>query len=224
MRRILTYLEFVKFEHTLFALPFAYLGALLAKKGIPSPKEWFWITMAMVGARSAGMGLNRMIDRKLDAANPRTCTRPLQTKRMTLGEARLLVAGSFFLLVFSCIALKPICLFLLPLGGVLLFLYSYVKRFSWMTHFILGMVLACAPIGGWVAILGRLEFIPILLGLSVLFWVAGFDILYSCQDYDSDRRLGLHSLPTKIGIARALKASRLLHLVSAVLLMLVGIF
>ena len=221
--KIRTYLEFVKFEHTVFALPFAYLGAVLAKEGIPSPSEWFWITMAMVGARTAGMGLNRIIDRDLDAVNPRTQIRPLQTKRMTLAEARRLVEMALVVFVLSAVMLKPICLLLLPLAGALLFLYSYVKRFSWATHFVLGMVLACAPIGGWVAIQGRLALVPVLLGLSVFCWVAGFDIIYSCQDYEVDRRHGIHSLPANVGIAKALLVSRLLHLTSLFLIAGVGV-
>ncbi len=221
--RIKILLEFVKFEHTLFALPFAYLGAILAKEGMPSPREWFWITMAMVGARSAGMGLNRIIDRDLDAANPRTQVRPLQTKRITLAQAKALVIGALLLFILSAVMLKPICLLLLPLATTFLFLYSYVKRFSWATHFVLGTVLACAPIGGWVAIRGELNLIPILLGFSVLFWVAGFDIIYTTQDYDVDRRQGIHSLPAQLGISKALSVSRLLHLISFVLVASVGV-
>ena len=221
--RIKILLEFVKFEHTLFALPFAYLGAILAKEGMLSPREWFWITMAMVTARTAGMGLNRIIDRDLDAANPRTRIRPLQTNRMTLYEAKGLVIGALSLFIVSAVMLKPVCLWLLPLATTFLFLYSYVKRFSWATHLVLGLVLACAPIGGWVAIRGRLDLVPILLGLSVLCWVAGFDIIYATQDCDVDRRQGIHSLPAQLGIAKALSVSRLLHLVSFVLIASVGI-
>ena len=222
MTRLGTYLEFVKFEHTLFALPFAYLGAILAKEGIPSAQQWLWITLAMVGARTAGMGLNRIIDRKLDALNPRTRNRPLQTEQMSLAEAKRLVGGALVLFIVASVRLNPVCLMLLPFAACLLFAYSYAKRFSIATHFVLGSVLACAPIGGWVAVRGRLDLLPLLLGLSVLLWVAGFDIIYSCQDYDVDRREGVHSLPVALGIGPALAVSRRLHLGCAALLAAVG--
>jgi len=221
--RLKTYLDFVKFEHTLFALPFAYLGAILAERGIPSFYDWFWITMAMVGARTAGMALNRIVDRDLDALNPRTRNRPLQTKQMTLAEAQFLVGVAFVLLVISALMLDPLCLSLLPIAAALLFLYSYVKRFSWLTHFVLGLVLACAPVGAWMAVQGQLGGVPILLGLAVVCWVAGFDIIYACQDYEHDRQQRIHSLPVRVGIGKALGISRLLHLGCLGLIVSVGL-
>ncbi|MBI4436304.1 MAG: UbiA family prenyltransferase [Candidatus Omnitrophica bacterium] len=222
IQHLKTYMEFVKFEHTIFALPFAYLGAVLAQRRIPPISKWFWITLAMVGARTAGMALNRIIDRKIDTQNPRTKDRALQKKTITLPQAKLLVLFSLFLLLVSAWQLNPFCIVLAPLAIFLLFTYSYVKRFSWSTHFILGSVLACAPIGGWVAIEGRLALLPILLGGSVLFWVAGFDMIYACQDVAFDRTFGIHSLPARFGVAQALFFSTLFHLVSLALLLWVG--
>ena len=218
-----TWFEFVKFEHTLFALPFAYLGAVLAQRGIPPFSKWFWIALAMVGARTAGMALNRIIDREIDAKNPRTKDRALQKNVITLPQAKFLVFFSLFLLLFSAWQLNPFCRALAPLALFLLFSYSYIKRFSWSTHFVLGLVLACAPIGGWVAIDGRLPLLPILLGGSVLFWVAGFDVIYACQDVPFDRTFGIHSLPARFGVARALFFSTLFHLISLALLLCVGL-
>ena len=219
---IQTWFEFVKFEHTLFALPFAYLGAVLAQRGIPPVSKWFWITLAMVGARTAGMSLNRIVDRAIDASNPRTKGRALQQGLIRLSDAKSLVWISLFLLLFSAWKLNPLCLWLSPFAFFLLVFYSYVKRFSASTHFVLGLVLACAPIGGWIAIEGRLPLLPILLGGAVLFWVAGFDVIYACQDVTFDKTFGIHSLPARFGVARALFFSTLFHLISLALLLAVG--
>lgn len=218
-----TWFEFVKFEHTIFALPFAYGGAVLAQKGIPPLSKWLWLTLAMVGARTAGMALNRIVDRGIDAQNPRTQNRPLQTGLLHLSQARGLVVLSIGLLLMAAWQLNPLCLLLSPVALLLLSTYSYMKRFSWLTHFVLGLVLACAPIGGWIAITGRLAMLPILLGGAVLFWVAGFDVIYTCQDVAFDQRAGIHSLPVRVGIGRALLFSTLFHLVSLLLLLTVGV-
>jgi len=223
MGKLRIYLEFVKFEHTIFALPFAYLGAVLAQRGIPPISKWVWITLAMVGARTAGMSLNRIIDRNIDARNPRTKGRALQEGLIHLSQAKFLVWVSLFLLLFSAWKLNPLCLWFSPLALFLLVFYSYVKRFSVSTHFVLGLVLACAPIGGWVAIEGKLPLLPVLLGGSVLFWVAGFDVIYACQDIAFDKTFGIHSLPARFGVARALFFSTLFHLISLALLFFVGL-
>jgi len=218
-----TWFEFVKFEHTIFALPFAYLGAVLAQGGIPPFSKWLWITLAMVGARSAGMALNRIIDRDLDAKNPRTKNRALQTGRIQLSQAKTLVFFSSILLLVSAWKLNPFCLLLFPAALLILAAYSYAKRLTWATHFVLGIVLACAPIGGWLAVQGKVSFLPLLLGGSVIFWVAGFDIIYACQDMGFDRTFGVQSIPARFGLDRALLFSTLFHLVSIFLLALIGI-
>ncbi len=213
-----TYLEFVKFEHTIFALPFAYVGAILAGQGIPPPAKWFWITLAMVGARTAGMALNRIIDREIDSKNPRTENRPLQKGLLSLNKARWLVFFSVLLLLVAAWQLNPLCLALFPVALLFLSLYSYVKRFHWTTHLVLGSVLACAPVGGWMAISGRLSPAAFLLGAAVLFWVAGFDVIYTCQDVAFDSAYGIHSLPARFGLKPALFLSACFHLTSLGLL------
>ena len=218
-----TWLEFVTFEHTIFALPFAYLGAILAARGVPPFSKWVWMTLAMVGARTAGMGLNRIIDREIDAKNPRTKNRPLQRGEIRLSWARLLVLCSILLLLFAAWRLNPLCLVLSPLALFFLSTYSYMKRFSWATHFVLGLVLACAPVGGWIAVTGQIGATPVLLGGAVLFWVAGFDVIYTCQDVVFDREAGVHSLPVRVGVARALFFSGLFHGLSFLFLFAVGL-
>ena len=218
-----TYLEFVKFEHTIFALPFAYMGALLAEGGFPPFSKWLWITLAMVGARTAGMSLNRILDREFDRENPRTKNRPLQNGRMTLRQAKGLTCVAILLFVISAWSLHPLCLSLIPLALFFLFIYSYMKRFSWTTHFVLGLVLACAPVGGWMAVTGRLSAVSLLLGGAVLFWVAGFDVIYACQDLGFDQKRGIHSLPVRVGIDRALSLSTQFHLLSLLLFLGVGV-
>jgi len=223
IEKIRTFFEFVKFEHTIFALPFAYIGAILAARGVPDGATWFWITLAMVGARTAGMGWNRIIDREIDAKNPRTQNRALQTGRITLPQAKVLVTLSLLVLIFAAWQLHPICLALFPVALFLLWIYSYVKRFHWATHLVLGLVLACAPIGGWVAVEGRLTFLSLLLGSFVLFWVAGFDVMYACQDVAFDQRSRVHSLPSRFGVSRSLQVSAFFHLMAMACLVFLGV-
>jgi len=223
LNKLMSFVELVKFEHTIFALPFAYLGAILACGGIPSLYYWIWITLAMVGARTAGMALNRLIDRYIDAKNPRTQMRALPKGLIPLRQAWLLVCGSFILLLFSAYKLNPSCLILSPFAVAMLVIYSYLKRWTWLSHLGLGLVLACAPIGGWMAIQERLDIIPLLLGLGVLFWVTGFDIIYGTQDVDFDRQSGLYSIPQSFGIAHALITSRFFHIFTIVALLMIGV-
>ena len=220
---IKTWFVFVKFEHTIFALPFAYMGAILAEKGIPPLSKWVWITLAMIGARTAGMSLNRIIDREMDAKNPRTKDRALQKGTIRLSRAKLLVVFSILLLVFAAWRLNPLCLILSPVALFFLATYSYMKRFSWTTHFVLGGVLACAPVGGWLAVRGHFALLPLFLGGVVLFWVAGFDVIYTCQDVSFDREAGIHSLPVRMGIEGALFFSTVFHLISLLFLLGVGV-
>jgi 4-hydroxybenzoate polyprenyltransferase len=214
---IRTTLEMIKIEHTLFALPFAFLGALLAARGFtPSglPTAWqaVWITAAMVGARSAAMAFNRIADREFDARNPRTATRAIPAGRLSVSFVwafTLLAATLFFV---ASAMLNRLTLVLSPVALASVLLYSYTKRFTSLSHVVLGWCLCIAPAGAWVAVRGSLASpVPLLLSLVVLLWTAGFDVLYACQDYDFDRRAGLRSIPARVGVARSLWVSRLLH-------------
>ena len=213
-------LEMIKFEHTLFALPFAFLGMLLAAEGWPSWRTVFWIVVAMVGARSAAMGFNRLADRTIDAANPRTASRALPAGLLTPGFVLLFVLASAALLVLAAWRLNPLALALAPLALLILFGYSYTKRFTWASHLILGLSLSGAPLGAWIAVRGDVAPTPFLLAGAVLLWVAGFDVLYALQDLDFDRRAGLFSIPARFGTVRALWLSALFHAAMLALLAL----
>jgi 4-hydroxybenzoate polyprenyltransferase len=204
-------LEMIKFEHTLFALPFALTGMLLAARGWPAGRTLFWIVVAMVGARSAAMGWNRFADRHLDAANPRTRSRALPAGRLTPGFVAGFVAVSLALLVVAAWQLNPLCLALSPLAILVLLGYSYTKRFTWLAHLALGLALAGAPVGAWIAVAGRIEPAALVLAGVVLTWVAGFDVLYALQDEAHDRIAGLFSIPARFGTRAALGASAALH-------------
>ncbi len=211
-------LEMVKIEHTVFALPFAFLGALLAARGIPSAAQIGWILLAMVGARSAAMAFNRLVDLPFDARNPRTANRALPKRLLSRTFVVLFVIASSLALIFAAYMLNRLAFMLGPVALAIVFSYSYTKRFTWLTHMFLGLSLACAPIGAWIAIRGDLTFAPLLLGLAVLLWVAGFDVIYSCQDVDFDAKEPLYSIPKRFGITGALWISTILHAVMIALL------
>lgn len=213
-------LEMIKFEHTLFALPFAFLGMLLAAEGWPSWRTVLWIVVAMVGARSAAMGFNRLVDRKIDAANPRTATRALPAGLVSPAAVTLFVAASAALLVLAAWQLNPLALALSPVALGVLFLYSYTKRFTWASHLVLGLSLAGAPLGAWIAVRGDVAPAPFILAAAVLLWVAGFDVLYALQDVEFDRRSGLFSIPARFGVVPALWISAALHAIMLGLLAL----
>jgi 4-hydroxybenzoate polyprenyltransferase len=212
------FLEMIKFSHTVFALPFALTGALLAAGGIPGWGQLFWIVMAMVGARTAAMGLNRLIDAGIDAKNPRTAGRAIPAGLLGKGTTLLFVVLSVLLLLYAAAKLNPLCLKLAPVALFFLILYSYCKRFTALAHLVLGLCLAAAPVGAWIAIRGTVDLPAILLGLAVLFWVAGFDILYALQDLDFDRSAGLHSIPVKLGVTGSLWLARLFSLIMVICL------
>lgn len=216
------FVDLVRLEQTLFALPFAWVGMLLAARGLPEAATLFWVTAAMVGARTAGMALNRLIDRDIDARNPRTRDRALPAGRVSVRSVRLLAAASLGLLVLSAARLNPLCLALSPVAVALLVLYSYLKRLTWACHLGLGLVQACAPLGGWLAVSPRLEAPPLLLGLAIFLWIGGFDILYACQDLEHDRAVGLRSIPAVLGARRAFLVSRAFHVLALIALALVG--
>jgi 4-hydroxybenzoate polyprenyltransferase len=207
-------LEMIKFEHTIFALPFAFTGALLALGGLPSPRQTFWIVVAMVGARSAAMGFNRWADRDIDAENPRTKTRALPLGLVTPAQVLVFIGVSAALLVLAAYMLNPLSFQLSPLALVIVFFYSYTKRFTFLSHVFLGLAIAGAPMGAWIAVTGRFEFPALVLGLAVLSWLVGFDILYALQDREFDRTAGLHSVPQRFGVRTSLLISRLAHLVT----------
>jgi 4-hydroxybenzoate polyprenyltransferase len=205
-------LEMIKIEHTLFALPFAFLGAVLAARGLPTVQQIIWITVAMVGARSAAMAFNRLADWRIDAANPRTAMRAIPAGLLSMqfvGLFTLVSATTFFLAAYM---LNQLTLLLSPVALASVLLYSYTKRFTSLSHLVLGWCLSIAPTGAWIAVRGAIDSpVPLLLSLAVMLWTAGFDVMYACQDYDFDVQSGLHSIPQKLGIAKALWVARLLH-------------
>lgn len=216
LNRIKIFFELVKFEHTIFALPFAYLGAVLAEMKVPDFYYLVWITLAMVGARTSCMALNRLIDRKIDADNPRTQDRALPKGLIKPIHVKILVGISLLLLFFSAYKLNPLCLVLSPVAVLMLVGYSYLKRVTYGCHLVLGAILGCAPVGGWIAINPRICFVPIILGISVLFWASGFDIIYGTLDIEFDKRTNIHSIPARFGLKKALFISRLMHILTIV--------
>ena len=222
--RIRTILEMIKFEHSVFALPFALTGALLAahyggpQPGWPTLRQIVWIVVAMVGARSAAMTVNRLADVHYDRANPRTSNRALATGALSPGFAWTFTAASAALFLVAAWQLNPLALALSPLALAVLFLYSYTKRFTLFSHLVLGFCLGMSPAAAWIAITGRLDPRMLILCAAVTLWVGGFDVLYACQDVEFDRSAGLHSVPRRFGIARALLIARLMHVIMIVLL------
>ncbi len=207
------FLEMIKFSHTIFALPFALTGALLAAGGLPSIHQTIWIILAMAGARTAAMAMNRLIDAEIDARNPRTAVRAIPAGLIGKGLTFIFIVASIALLLFAAYMLNPLCLMLSPIALFFLLLYSYCKRFTSLAHVVLGICLAAAPIGAWVAIRGTIDPPALVLGGVVLFWVAGFDILYALQDLEFDRQAGLHSIPVALGVKGSLVAARLFHVI-----------
>jgi 4-hydroxybenzoate polyprenyltransferase len=223
IQKVSLYLRMIKFSHSIFALPFAFTAALIAASGIPSLRQVFWITVAMVGARSGAMGLNRIIDRKIDKENPRTAGREIPRGVIKVGEAAGFVVLSFGVMVLAASMLNPLCLMLSPVAIGVLFIYSFTKRFTWMAHFVLGIAIAAAPLGAWIAVKGTFDPAILPLAVAVIFWLAGFDVLYALQDIDFDRSYGLFSIPQRFGIGKALLLARSFHALSFSLLVLNGI-
>ena len=223
LSRIRTYASFVRFSHSVFALPFALVGALLAAR--VAPLTWTrlgWIAACMVTARSAAMGFNRLVDAKFDARNPRTAMRELPRGKMSMTEAVVFVAVSSGLFVAAASQLGTLCLVLSPVALAIVFWYSVAKRFTSYTQLFLGLAMAVAPVGGWLAAGGGGGWAPWLLGLAIGTWVGGFDVLYACQDVDVDRREGLHSIPVRFGVPASLHLSRAMHVVTVAALTALG--
>lgn len=212
----------VKIEHSILALPFAYLGMLWAAGGWPDWKTFTALTLAMVAVRSFAMAVNRLVDLPIDSKNPRTQTRPLVTGELGVAETRVFIAFSALIFVGACALLNPLCLALSPVALFWSALYSFTKRFTSLCHFFLGSVLGLAPLAGWLSVTPEVALAPVLLALGVVFWVSGFDILYACQDVDFDQAEGLHSLPASAGIPVALSLSTMSHVVTGIFFLLAG--
>jgi 4-hydroxybenzoate polyprenyltransferase len=210
----------IKWEHSIFALPFALCGAMLAARGVPTLHQLLWIVVAMVSARSAAMAFNRLADASLDAANPRTQARALPAGELTPNFVRNFVGLSSVVFVIAAFELNRLAFLLSPVALAIILLYSYTKRWTRWSHLVLGFALGIAPAAAWIAVRGSLDSRILLLTAAVTFWVAGFDVLYACQDYAFDEQAGLHSIPRYCGIARSLWIARSLHLVMLVLLAL----
>ncbi len=213
----------IKVEHTIFALPFAYLGLVLAHQGWPGLTPFLLVTLAMVGARTAAMSFNRYIDRFIDARNPRTANRPIPAG--TLSARSVLMVGLLALavLIVAAALLNPLCLALSPIAVIALASYSYLKRFTWLCHFGLGFTDAIAPAGGWLAVRPAFTAAMVMLAAAVGIWIAGFDLIYACQDYDFDRTTGVHSFPARFGIPASLMLARVCHIAMIALLVGVGV-
>ena len=217
------YYRLVKFEHTIFALPFAYVGAFLAVGGVPSAHDLLWITVAMVGARSLAMALNRLIDMGIDAANPRTASRELPSGLLSVGKVVAFCGVSLVVFLAAVWQLDPIVRWLWPIPVAAFVIYPYLKRFTWLCHLWLGAVDALAPVGGWVAVTGKLPWEAWVLGAAVGTWVAGFDLFYSLFDAEIDRAQGLHSWATRFGERGVFRGARVLHALTVLCLAAVGL-
>jgi 4-hydroxybenzoate polyprenyltransferase len=219
--RIRIVLEMIKFEHSVFALPFALVGALLAARvggGLPTWRQILWIIVAMIGARSAAMTINRIADIEYDGRNPRTASRALPKGELSVGFAWIFTVAASAVLVLAAWQLNPLALKLSPVALAVLFFYSYTKRFTALSHFVLGFCLGISPAAAWIAIRGSLDPRMLILCAAVTLWVGGFDVLYACQDVEFDKSAGLHSIPKKFGIARALLVARVMHVAMVALL------
>jgi 4-hydroxybenzoate polyprenyltransferase len=227
MKQIHAFLDLIKFEHTIFALPFAYLGMVLAAGGLPTFYQFFWITIAMASARTLGMSFNRLADRHIDARNPRTANRPIQTGKISVRTVTIGVFVSLIVLTIAAWQLGPLTLQLLPGAIVCLLGYAYAKRFTWLSHFMLGFTDGLAPMGAWAAVRGSLftmQDLPAwLLLFTVMFWIAGFDLIYACQDAEFDRQEDLHSIPARWGNAVALRVAQICHVITVGLLSAIGL-
>jgi 4-hydroxybenzoate polyprenyltransferase len=222
LHKIQVLLEMIKFKHTVFALPFALMGAFLAERGVPRWDVFLWVIVAMAGARTSAMGFNRIADRRYDAANPRTRNRALPAGEVSLVESWIMVllAGAVFFI--ACYNLNMLAFAIAPFALALTLLYSLTKRFTWLCHLVLGVALAFSPLGGWVAVSGTLQGYPWILSLGVLFWVSGFDTIYACLDADYDREAGLFSLPARFGRKKAFRLAVVFHVLAFLLFAATG--
>src|SRR3989475_6804952 len=218
LRKLQITLDMIKFEHTIFALPFAFIGALLARKGLPTAWQLTWIVLAMIGGRSAAMTFNRIADVRYDRSNPRTRKRALPQGSLSMGFAVVCTISMSLLFVFAAWQLNSLCFYLSFPTLAILLLYSYTKRFTWLSHVVLGFAVGCAPLAAWLAIDGEFAWPPVFLSGAVTFWVAGFDLIYALQDVEFDRKAKLFSLPSRYGVAPALRVSSVFHGATVILL------
>lgn len=219
------FFSFIKFEHSVFALPFAMSGALLAKgNGLPDIQTVFWIILAMVGGRSFAMSINRIVDKNIDSKNPRTKNREIPSGQISNKQAIIFSIISLAAFIYAALQLPRICLYLLPVAAIWFFIYPYTKRFTSLAHIWLGIALGGSVLGGFIACSGEVTSpLPYILGFAVAFWVAGFDIIYACQDYEFDKENKLCSIPSRYGIEKALLISRIFHLITIALLAFLGL-
>lgn len=223
LRRVKTYGELVMFSHTLFSVPFGLIAMLLAANGFPSFRLTFWILAALVSARTLANLLNRLVDRNIDARNPRTAGRHMPRGVVRAREVLLLILVFMVLLILSAFMINPVSVVLLPVPMFLFCVYSFTKRFTWACHLVLGAACGCAPIGAWIAVTGNISLVSLVLGAAVTFWVAGFDIIYGAQDVEFDREEDLFSIPSVFGIRNALVISAAFHGIAVLLLVYVGL-
>ncbi len=224
IKKINVFLEMIKFKLTVFALPFAFMGAWLGAQGTPEARLFLWVILAMVGARTCAMGFNRIVDVKFDGENPRTANRALPAGAIKLVEAWAFIIVSGLLFFFACYNLNLLTMQLAPVALSLTLFYSYTKRFTWLCHVVLGLALGFSPLGGFVAVTGSLHHYPWMLSLAVVFWVTGFDMVYACLDAEFDRTIGLHSMPARFGRKKSFRLAQLFHFTAFVLFMFTGIY
>jgi 4-hydroxybenzoate polyprenyltransferase len=223
IKKVHDYGTLVMFSHTVFSLSFALISMLLVSNGRPSPYTIFWILVAFMGARTGANAINRVIDEEIDARNPRTATRQLPQGLLKKKEVIVFSAVCFIVMVAAAAMLNPLCLLLSPVALFLLVIYSYTKRFTWACHLVLGLTSAAAPVGAWLAVSGRISWLPLFMGAANTLWVAGFDIIYGSQDYAFDTANGLHSMATRFGVKNALRIAALFHATTVALLVIVGL-
>lgn len=216
-------LGLVRFQHTVFALPFAFVGALMARNSVPPVATLLWILLAMVGARSLAMALNRLIDRRMDAGNPRTAQRHLPSGRLTAKQVWVFAVVSLGVMLLAVSRLPDLTWYLWPIPVALFVIYPYTKRFTWACHLVLGASIGIAPIGGWIAVTGAMALAPVLLWIAVALWIAGFDVIYSLLDVDHDRTAAVRSVPARFGEQGALVIAGVVHVATVALLVLAGV-
>lgn len=223
-RKLALFVDAIKFHESIFALPFAYTGMILAADGLPALDKFVWISVAMVGARTVGMAANRIIDRYIDARNPRNASRHLPTGKLSVRDMTLLTLVALAVFVFAAYMLNPLALALSPVAIAYLIFYPYTKRFTWASNLLLGWALAIAPTAAWVGVTGSLAWQPVLLSLGVALWAGSFDILYHTQDYDFQKREGLHSVATRFGIIGAFRFARIMDGLALIALLALGLW
>ncbi|WP_444658032.1 UbiA-like polyprenyltransferase [Caproiciproducens sp. R2] len=221
--KIQSYGKLVMFSHTIFSFSFALVSMVLAANGLPGVSTVFWIVVCFLGARTGANAVNRVIDAKIDAKNPRTASRQIPKGEMKKGEVVAFTAVCFLVMLYGAYRLNRVCFALSPVALFLLIIYSYCKRFTFLCHLILGVTCACAPVGAWLAVTGKPALVPLVMGAANTLWVAGFDIIYGSQDYDFDRRNGLHSIPVAFGVKNALRIAMLFHIVTLICLVVIGL-